>query len=84
MSKKKRIFLIFLCMVIVIIITAILFIINVWKFINNPASEVPVLTLLFNMIIYIVIIIMILHKNEITLEDYIQKQIEKYKNKKLE
>ena len=67
-----------------IIITAILFIINVWKFINNPASEVPVLTLLFNMIIYIAIIILILHKNEITLEDYIQKQIEKYKNKKLE
>ena len=67
-----------------IIITAILFIINLWKFINNPASEVPVLTLLFNMIIYIAIIILILHKNEITLEDYIQKQIEKYKNKKLE
>ena len=67
-----------------ILITAILFIINVWIFINNPASEVPVLTLLFNMIIYIAIIILILHKNEITLEDYIQKQIEKYKNKKLE
>ena len=67
-----------------LLITAILFIINVWKFINNPASEVPVLTLLFNMIIYIAIIILILHKNEITLEDYIQKQIEKYKNKKLE
>ena len=46
-----------------IFITAIVFIINTWKFINNPASEVPVLTLLFNMIIYIVILIMILHKN---------------------
>ena len=67
-----------------ILITVILFIINAWKLINNPASEVPVLTLLFNMIIYIAIIILILHKNEITLEDYIQKQIEKYKNKKLE
>ena len=64
-----------------ILITAILFIINVWKFINNPASEVPVLTLLFNMIIYITIIIMILQKNEII---FFQKQIEKYKNKKLE
>ena len=54
-----------------ILITAILFIINVWKFINNPASEVPVLTLLFNMIIYIAIIIMILHKNKITVKVYI-------------
>ena len=62
-----------------ILITAILFIINIWKFINNPDSEVPVLTLLFNMIIYIAIIILILHKNEITLEDYIQKKIENYK-----
>ena len=67
-----------------ILINALLSIINVLKFINNPASEVPVLTLLFNMIIYIAIIILILHKNEIALEDYIQKQIEKYKNKKLE
>lgn len=62
-----------------ILITTILFSINVWKFINNPASEVPVLTLLFNMIIYIAIIIFILHKKEIMQEDYIQKQIEKYK-----
>ena len=57
--------------VLLILITAILFIINVLKFINNPASEVPVLTLLFNMIIYIEIIIMIFQKNEVTLEDYI-------------
>ena len=59
-------------------ITAILFLINVWKFINNPGSEVPILGILFNMIIYIAIIILIIHKKEITFENYIQKQIEKY------
>ena len=63
-------------------INAILFLINVWKFINNPGSEVPILGILFNMIIYIAIIILIIHKKEITFEDYIQKQIEKYGNKK--
>ena len=46
-------------------ITIILFVINAWKFINNPGSEVPILTILFNMIIYLAIIILIMHKNEI-------------------
>ena len=63
-------------------ITIILFIINAWKFLNNPGSEVPILAILFNMIIYLAIIILIMHKKEITLEDYIQKKIEKYTNKK--
>ena len=45
-----------------IAITILLFIINTWKFINNPGSEVPILSILFNMIIYLAIIIMILHK----------------------
>ena len=57
-------------------ITIILFVINAWKFINNPSSEVPILTILFNMIIYLAIIILIMHKNEIGFEG-IQKQIEK-------
>ena len=44
-----------------IAITILLFIINAWKFINNPGSEVPILSILFNMIIYLAIIILILH-----------------------
>ena len=63
-------------------ITIILFIINAWKFLNNPGSEVPILAILFNMIIYLAIIILIMHKKEITFDDYIQKKIEKYTNKK--
>ena len=63
-------------------ITIILFIINAWKFLNNPSSEVPILAILFNMIIYLAIIILIMHKKEITFDDYIQKKIEKYTNKK--
>ena len=44
-----------------IAITIILFIINAWKFINN---------ILFNMIIYLAIIILILHKDEMKFEGY--------------
>ena len=51
-------------------ISIILFLINAWKFINNPGSEVPILTILFNMIIYLAIIILILHKDEMKFEGY--------------
>ena len=60
-------------------ISIILFLVNVWKFLNNPGSQAPILTILFNMIIYLAIIILIIHKNEIIFECYIQKQIEKFK-----
>ena len=51
-----------------VIVTFILFMINTIKFINDPASEVPVLSILFNMILYLGIIIFILHKKEVSLE----------------
>ena len=60
-------------------ISIILFLINAWKFINHPGSEVPILTILFNMIIYLAIIILIMHKDEIELAGYFQNHIEKYK-----
>ena len=53
-------------------ISVILFLINAWKFINNPGSEVPILSILFNMIIYLAIIILILHKDEIKFNGYFQ------------
>ena len=65
-----------------ILVTLILFIINTFKFINDPASEVPILSILFNMILYLGIIIFILHKNEISLDEYISSQIDKYIHKK--
>ena len=61
-------------------ISILLFLINAWKFINNPGSEVPILTILFKMIIYLAIIILIMHKDEIKLNGYFQNHIEK-KNK---
>lgn len=64
-------------------ITIILFLINVWKFINNPGSEVPILGILFNMIFYLAIIILIMHRHELTFEGYIQTQIEKYEKNKI-
>ena len=45
-------------------ITILLFIINDLKFINNPSSDVPILSILFNMIIYLVIIMLILYKDD--------------------
>ena len=43
-------------------ISIILFLVNMWKFLNNPGSEIPILTILFNMIIYLAIIILIIDK----------------------
>ena len=65
-----------------VIVTLILFMINTIKFINDPASEVPVLSILFNMILYLGIIIFILHKKKVTLDKYILSQNDKYNNKK--
>ncbi len=65
-----------------VVVTFILFVINTIKFINDPASEVPVLSILFNMILYLGIIIFILHKKEVSLDEYILSQIDKYNNKK--
>ena len=61
-----------------ILVTLILFIINTFKFINDPASEVPILSILFNMILYLGIIIFIIHKKEISFDEYISSQIDKY------
>ena len=52
-----------------ILVTLILFIINTFKFINDPVSEVPILSILFNMVLYLGIIIFILHKKEVSLDE---------------
>ena len=65
-----------------VVVTFILFVINTIKFINDPASEIPVLSILFNMILYLWIIIFILHKKEVSLDECILSQIDKYNNKK--
>ena len=52
------------------LLTFVLFLINIWKFLNCPESEIPIISILFNLIIYLGIIIIILHKNEINFNDY--------------
>ena len=47
------------------IVSFILFACNAWKFLNNPGSNVPILSILFNMIIYLGLIIFIFHKREL-------------------
>ena len=51
-------------------ITITLFFINVWKFLNTPESEIPIISILINLIIYLGIIVIISHKDEMNLEDY--------------
>ena len=46
-----------------VLLTIVLFLINTWKFLNSPESEIPIISILFNLIIYLGIIIIILHKN---------------------
>ena len=60
-------------------ISFILLLFNIWKFLNTPGSEIPLLSLLFNMIIYLGIIMFINHKNEITFgyDKFIGSQIDK-------
>ena len=65
-----------------VLVTLILFIINAFKFVNDPASEVPILSILFNMILYLGIIIFIVPKKEVSLDDYISSQIDKYIHEK--
>ena len=56
-------------------ISILLFLIDAWKFVINPGSEVPILTILFNMVIYLAIIILILHKDEMKFYGYFQNHI---------
>ena len=62
-----------------VLVTLILFIINTLKFINDPATEIPILSILFNMILYLGIIIFILHKKEIPFDEYINSEIDNNK-----
>ena len=52
-----------------ITLTIALFAINIWKFLNRPESAIPILSILFNLIIYLGIIIIILHNNEMNVEE---------------
>ena len=60
-------------------VSFLLFIFNIWKFLNTPGSEIPVLSLLFNMILYLGIIIFIIHKNKFILDisTFVQSSIDK-------
>ena len=65
-----------------VLLTFVLFLINIWKFLNCPESEIPIISILFNLIIYLGIIIIILHKNEINFNDcfrYAKKEKDKIK-----
>ena len=58
-----------------IAISILLFLINVWKIINNLSSEVPLLSILFNLITYLTIIIFILFIDEMKFDGYFRNHI---------
>ena len=51
-------------------VSFILFLFNLWKYLSTPGSEIPILSLLFNMIVYLGIVMLIIHKNEISFDYY--------------
>ena len=51
-------------------VSFILFIFNIWKYLNTPGAEIPILSLIFNMVVYLGIIMFIIHKNEIAFDYY--------------
>ena len=51
-------------------VSFILFLFNIWKYLNTPGAEIPILSLIFNMVVYLGIIIFIIHKNEIAFDYY--------------
>ena len=51
-------------------VSFILLLFNIWKYLNTPGAEIPILSLLFNMVVYLGIIMFIIHKNEIALDYY--------------
>ena len=40
-------------------VSFILFLFNLWKYLSTPGSEIPILSLLFNMIVYLGIVILL-------------------------
>jgi len=61
------------------IILIFLFLFNIIKFFNTNGSEIPIISILFNMIIIIGLIIFFLHEEEITSENKnIQMTLDKY------
>ena len=48
----------------------ILFLFNIWKYLNTSGAEIPILSLIFNMLVYLGIIMFIIHKNEIAFDYY--------------
>ena len=51
-------------------VSFILFLFNLWKYLSTPGREIPILSLLFNMIVYLGIVMFIIHKNEIAIDYY--------------
>ena len=39
-------------------VSFILFLFNIWKYLDTPGAEIPILSLIFNMVVYLGIIIL--------------------------
>ena len=52
------------------LVSFILFLYNIQKYLNTAGAEIPISSLLFNMVVYLGIIMFIIHKNEIAFDYY--------------
>ena len=68
--KKKRV---------LILVLIIIFLYNIAKYLNTDGSDIPILSILFNMIFILGLVIFFLHQEEIIDENIeIQTTLEKY------
>ena len=51
-------------------VSFILFLFNIWKYLKTAEAEILILSLLFNMVVYLGIIMFIIHKDEISFDYY--------------
>ena len=68
---------------VILVLLLLLFLYNLLKFINLPQSELPILSSLFGMIIFLAILVFILHKKDFLRKKtmYRQERLDKYLKK---
>ena len=62
----------------IIILVGILFLYNAFKFLGYEGSKTPILSTIFNMIIFLFILILLIHKKDIITKEFKQKILDDY------
>ena len=62
----------------IIILVGILFLYNAFKFLGYEGSKAPILSTIFNMIIFLFILILLIHKKDLITKEFKQKILDDY------